>query len=53
MTMHGQEIMWNAYLLYLKDWIDCHKGLEFFCQSPACYQEWLDNEMEAMENEGE
>lgn len=26
-------------------------GMEFFGQSPACYQEWLDNEMEEWDDE--
>lgn len=53
MTNNGMELSWRWYLQYLKDWADDHEGMEFFGQSPACYQEWLDNEMEAMENEEE
>jgi len=47
------ELAWKWYLAYLKEWADDHEGMEFFGQSPACYQEWLDNEMEGMENEEE
>lgn len=44
MTRNGQEIMWNAYLLYLKDWVNDHSASENFGMSPACFDEWQDNE---------
>lgn len=44
MTNRGQEIMWNAYLAYLKGWVNDHKGVDNFGMSPVCFDEWQDNE---------
>ena len=44
MTGNGERLAWLSYLTYLKKWADEHKDMEFFGQSPACYDEWLDNE---------
>ena len=49
MTNNGMELSWRWYLKYLKEWADGHNGMEFFGQSPACYQEWFDNEMAEQE----
>lgn len=46
-----QRIKWNAYLLYLKEWSDNHKNLEFFGMSPVCFDEWEDNEAEMNKEE--
>ena len=45
------SIAWNAYLLYLKDWVKDHAGPEHFGSSPACFDEWQDNEDEEEEVE--
>lgn len=36
--------VWNKYIEYLKDWADEHKGVEFQGSSPACFDEWYDND---------
>ena len=38
------QIKWNSYLFYLKSWIDGHRDVENLGMSPACYNEWLDND---------
>ena len=35
---------WQRYISYLKEWAETHSGEEFTGMSPACYDEWLDNE---------
>ena len=35
---------WQRYVAYLKEWAEAHSGDEFAGMSPACYDEWLDNE---------
>lgn len=35
---------WQRYIAYLKEWAETHSGEEFAGMSPACYDEWLDNE---------
>ena len=45
--------MWEQYIRYLKEWAnehsdDCYEGM-----SPACYEEWLDNENEEYEDDDE
>lgn len=35
---------WDAYLLYLTDWAESHKRKLHKGESPACFQEWQDNE---------
>ena len=42
---------WKEYLNYLKDWADNHNSIYFVGCSPACYDEWLDNEYEEQEEE--
>lgn len=38
---------WEKYIAYLYDWADTHKGEEFQGCSPACYDEWVDNELDS------
>ena len=35
---------WVKYIAYLKEWAETHAELEFAGESPACYDEWFDNE---------
>lgn len=35
---------WTRYLKYLKQWAVDHDDRVFYGMSPACYDEWLDNE---------
>ena len=42
---------WNRYCLYLIRWANDHAGPEYERMSPACYDEWLDNEGEEDEDE--
>jgi len=35
---------WNNYIEYLKDWARQHEEIENDGMSPACYDEFLDNE---------
>ena len=37
---------WNNYIEYLKDWATQHQEEANEGMSPACYEEFLDNEME-------
>ena len=43
---------WNRYCLYLIRWANYHGGPEYEGMSPACYDEWCDNE-KAYEDEME
>ena len=36
---------WDKYLLYLVDWAEGHKRKLHKGESPACFQEWKDNEL--------
>lgn len=36
---------WEKYLQYLKNWIEDHKNEMFLGCSPACFDEWAENEM--------
>lgn len=40
---------WNNYIEYLKDWATQHIEEENEGMSPACYEEFLDNEYEEEE----
>lgn len=40
------ENNWNEYIKYLHKWAVEHSGKEYAGESPACYDEWLDNEAE-------
>lgn len=35
---------WKRYLKYLRKWAKDHKDKACYGMSPACYDEWLDNE---------
>lgn len=37
---------WQKYIKYLKNWAKEHSGEEFEGMSPACYDEFCDNELE-------
>ena len=37
---------WNNYIEYLKDWARQHEEIENEGMSPACYEEFLENESE-------
>lgn len=39
-----ETISWRNYLLYLHDWAQEHSDPLFMGNSPAGYDEWLDNE---------
>ena len=43
--MTGQEEVWGAYVAYLREWAEEHKGVGFCGMSPACFGEWLDNDL--------
>lgn len=38
---------WQQYINYLRNWTNDHENPMFAGSSPACYDEWLDNEYEA------
>ena len=38
------NIIWQKYLQYLRGWADSHSESEFYGMTPACFDEWLDNE---------
>lgn len=40
---------WQQYIDYLRGWAKGHENPAFAGSSPACYDEWLDNEYEADE----
>lgn len=35
---------WDAYLDYLTEWAEDHRGAGYYGCSPVCFDEWLDNE---------
>ena len=35
---------WKAYLKYLIDWVEYHKESTNYGMSPACFNEWEENE---------
>jgi hypothetical protein len=37
---------WTQYINYLIDWANTHKDIKYEGMSPACYDEWCDNEYE-------
>lgn len=41
----AKKIKWNAYLLYLKDWIAASRELESYGSSPACFDDWESYEL--------
>ena len=38
------EIRWSRYINYLIRWAISHSDMECDGMSPACYDEWCDNE---------
>jgi len=38
------EGAWESYLRYLRDWADSHSTPAFYGMTPACFDEWCDNE---------
>lgn len=43
-TYRQFEIEWSEYLKYLKKWADEHSGVEYYGMTPACFDEWRENE---------
>ena len=39
-----KTIQWTGYFAYLREWMEEHKGVEFYGMSPASLDEWLDQE---------
>lgn len=52
MTVNGQEMLWSAYLAYLKDWVNDHKEVDNFGDSPLGFVEWQKDSV-AEPNEGD
>lgn len=46
MELVSRQYEWQGYLDYLKEWSENHKKIEFYGMTPACFDEWLDNEYE-------
>lgn len=51
MSECGQEMLWNAYIAYLNEWVNDHKEVDNFGMSPVCFDEWQDNEGASEEGE--
>ena len=43
--------VWKKYIEYLRNWIKEHEAQENEGMSPACYDEWYDNEYQEEEDE--
>ena len=52
MTGSGQEMLWNAYIAYLKGWVNDHKEVDNFGDSPLGFVEWQKDNV-AEPNEGD
>jgi hypothetical protein len=39
-----KEATWELYVHYLHEWADSHSASEFYGMSPACFDEWFNNE---------
>ena len=37
----SDEVKWEKYLQYIKEWADSHKEAGFLGCAPACYDEWI------------
>ena len=48
---HHESSNYHEYLLYLLQWVFDHKGEAFAGMSPACFDEWLNNEANNEEEE--
>ncbi|MBO7715871.1 MAG: hypothetical protein J6S85_20070 [Methanobrevibacter sp.] len=46
MELVSKQYAWQGYLDYLKKWAKNHKEIENYGMTPACFDEWLDNEYE-------
>ena len=51
--MHGlspldqyRKLLWEEYLDYLESWALHHKDVANYGMSPACFDEWYDNDTE-------
>ena len=47
MTQGEEEyynVTWKKYLNYLREWADNHAEVEFYGMTPACFNEWDENE---------
>lgn len=45
------EEAWARYIAYLKDWADDHADPAYAGMTPACFDEWLENEYAEEEEE--
>ena len=48
-----KETIWEKYICYLQDWADSHNTLEFYGMSPACFDEWRNNEYRGDDDDDE
>lgn len=39
-----KTVKWSGYFAYLKEWMEDHKGVEFYGMSPVSFDEWEGNE---------
>ena len=46
-----KENQWDAYIAYLNDWADDHSDAESYGQTPASFDEWLENEYDPDEEQ--
>lgn len=46
-----KESQWDAYIAYLNDWADDHSDAESYGQTPASFDEWLENEYDPDEEQ--
>lgn len=46
-----KERRWDAYIAYLNDWADDHSNAESYGQTPASFDEWLENEYDPDEEQ--
>lgn len=50
MSNEERQRLWREYLHYLLSWIDTHRGGENYGMSPACFEEWNENEYDELED---
>ena len=41
---NDKKVLWNGYIKYLQEWAKESADSKFYGMSPACFDEWLDNE---------
>ena len=46
----AQQIKWNAYLLYLKGWVEANRNASNYGNSPACFDDWESYELSGDDN---